>query len=754
MSRLTSGRILVLALIGATSAAFAHEDPSFTLTAGIDDLASYYPTTLANGYFSTFSSARGTEPELGYLVGYMDETPGDMARPAAVPGWSGFDLWSEATATGSTPLNQAPLDAAHFQNYRQSLDLHDALLTTSYRYIDGPRQTDIVVRQFVSQAAPHLAAIRFEMTPDYEGVVHVSLPLIFWAEQAPRFALGQLTGAEVNEVLAAHRLSLEPRAPATPDREALWYPGYTAVSSAQADAGTRMLSAEGRAPQGQSMAIAAALGLPAEIPDTAIVASQDAYRANLVVTVSVQRHHTYAFTKYVALSRAGWGGDAATDRVLAQQARTQGFDQLLEAHRRAWHSLWASDIQIGGDEQAQRVTHSELYYLLASSTADTSWALGACGLSTGYAGHVFWDSDTWIFPALLLLHPERAKSLLAFRERTLPAAQARARARGFEGAMFPWESDPDNGSEQTPHSAFGLGESEIHVDADIAIAQWQYFLASGDRQWLRLHGWPVIREVARFWTSRASANPAKHRYDIDHVNSVAESHADIPNDTFTNVSAARALSIAVNAARLLGEKADPLWAQVARELYIPMNAEGDAHLPFDPAVPGAAEDFGGGPLSLLFLPSLDLTMTDAVRRHDYAQAVAPAPLERIATVSMGIAPQTVAAASVGDAAATSAAFATNFSGGTLKPPFNVRTETAENNVGYFLTGSGGYLQTLLYGLSGLRLRDEGLVQPFAPVLPSAWHSLTLRGVHVRGKTIDINVTRDANGALHTTGLPH
>src|SRR5207253_3375067 len=147
-----------------------------------------------------------------------------------------------------------------------------------------------------------------------------------------------------------------------------------------------------------------------------------------------------------------------------------------------------------------------------------AWPVGACGLTPGYASHVFWDSDTWIFPALLLLHPQRAKSLVAFRERTVDAARQRARQRGFEGAMYPWESDPENGTEQTPHAAYVLGESEIHVNADVAIAQWQYYLASHDRDWLRAHGWPAIREVARFWASRATYDAPARRYQIMHVN--------------------------------------------------------------------------------------------------------------------------------------------------------------------------------------------------------------------------------------------
>src|SRR6185312_10638238 len=163
--------------------------------------------------------------------------------------------------------------------------------------------------------------------------------------------------------------------------------------------------------------------------------------------VTVSKGKTYAFTKYVALSRDGWGGDAKADLVLAESAREHGFDALLGA---------------------QHAVHSDLYYLLANVAPDVTWGMGACGLTTGYVGHVFWDSDSWIFPALLLLHPQRARSIVMFRDRTLPVAQQRARDAGFAGAKYPWEADPDNGSEQILYAAHRLSVGEIHVNADIA----------------------------------------------------------------------------------------------------------------------------------------------------------------------------------------------------------------------------------------------------------------------------------------------
>lgn len=755
MSHISARAVLHALFLVAAASARGETDASFRLSVGLEDLPAYFPAYLANGYISTLSAPRGTEAARAYVVALMDYAAGDISRPAAVPGWTEIDFSSSAAGAGQAWLNKAPLNERHFKDYRQTLDLHEATLTTSYRYLDRRRETAVEVTTLVSQSSSHLAASRLRITPDYDGVVRLSFALTLWAPHAPRFPLAQMSGPEMEEAVAANGLSLEPRAPATADREAVWYPGYTEVRASEGDGGSLSLWLDGQAEQGLPMAMAAAVALPEGVSPETVTLHRDRYRLALDVSLKVERGRTYVFTKFVAASRAGWGGTATDDLALVREARDRGFARLLDEHRAAWDALWQSDILIEGDAKAQQVAHSELYYLLASATADTAWSPGPCGLTPCYAGHVFWDADTWIFPALLLLHPERARPVVAFRERTLDAARQRARQRGFDGAMYPWESDPENGSEQTPHSAYVLGETEIHVNADVAIAQWQYYLATHDRDWLRAHGWPVIREVARFWASRATYDARGHRYEITHVNSVAESNTDIPNDAFTNVSAAKALSIATAAASVLGERPDPLWSRIARGLYIPLTPGGEHHLPFDPAVAGGSdEDFGGGPMALLFLPSLDLAMGEELRRNDYEHGIRPSSVARVGAASMAIAPRSIAADTIGSEPDAAAWFATNFTGGTLKPPFNVRTETAGNNVGYFLTGSGGYLQSLIYGFSGLRIREPGLVEAYAPVLPASWTSLTLRNLSFRGQRMDIRIARDAAGLVRLTRQVH
>lgn len=746
--------LLLLALVCVASVADASTDPSFQLTATAGNFDTYFPGELANGYVSTFTSPRGTESNLSYLVAFMDYAKDDIARPAAIPGWSGIDYRVGASGTW---LNLAPLEPSVFLDYRQVLDLHDATLTTNYRYDDNGSATRIEVVSFVSEASPHLSAIRFKITPEFDGVIELSFPLVLWAPYQPRLALAKLpgdtglTGDRFRQALEAHGLSLKPVSPATPDRTAIWYHGDSRLLDAGGDAESLTLRLDGQATSGPRMGEAVAVQLPQGVRPLETKLDRSPFRLALDMRIKVSKGRTYAFTKFVAVSREGWGGDAKADLALAKSAREDGFDALLDAQRKAWAKLWQSDIRIDGDPQAQRTVHSDLYYLLANVAPRTAWGVGACGLTTNYAGHVFWDSDSWIFPALLLLHPQRARSIVMFRDRTLLAARRRARAAGFAGAKYPWEADPENGTERVMYAAHRLSVGEIHVNADIAIAQWQYWLATHDVAWLRQYGWPVIRDVAEFWTSRASYDATKRRYEIRNVVSVEEPYAHVDDDAFTNASAAKALRIATLAAALVGAEPDPRWGKVAAGLHIPSSAEGQHHLDFDPDVPHV---FGDHDLAFLAFPSLDLRMGKTVRRNDYSISVGSPDKAANPPNSMGLAPLSIAAAALGDAPDVGRWLKDNVSGEMLKAPFNVRTETPHNNTGYFLTGSAGYLQSLIYGVTGLRIEKTGLLEAYSPVLPTGWKSLTLKNVRFRGKYYDITVERDANGKPRLQRTPH
>jgi len=743
MSTLPRRLLAALALLAAAGPAAAATDPSFLLTATAADFDRYFPSYLANGYFSTMTSVRGTEGNRAYMVALMDYARDDIARPAAIPGWSEIDY-----NPGGGWLNATRVAPHIFRDYRQTLDMHDGTLTTRYRFAYANKATDVEVATFVSQADGHLAATRIALTPQFDGEAQVTFPIRLWSEYQPRFPIARMTGAEMIAAVIASGQTLDNKPVPIPDRAPVWYPGYVRVAAADGDAGALTLWLDGRAQGGPAMALAAAVGLPAGLKVEKAELEKTPYRLSLNLTVKFEKGRTYAFTKYVAASREGWGGDARADRALAEQARRTGFDALLARHREAWHALWRSDIVVEGDPQVQKALHSDLYYLLSNTTVGTAWPMGACALTPGYAGHAFWDSDSWVFPALLLLHPERARPIVMFRSRTMQPARERARQYGAAGLMYPWEADPETGVDHTPHFAYEVYR-EIHVNADIAIAQWQYWLASGDEAWLKEHGWPVIRGIAEFWASRVSYDAAHDRYEIHHVTSPDEAYNDVPNDSFTNAAARKALQIAVKAAGQVGAAPDPKWGEIAAKMYIPFDPKAQRHLDFDASVPHDKITWMGSSLIWLMYPNLDLPMSPQVRRNDFEFQLHELKEHGDDPNEMMMVMLAVGAAELGDARAAGEWIRRNLPG-FLKAPFNVRTETVANNAGYILSTSAGFVQSFVYGLTGLRIDDDGLREAYAPVLPPGWRRLTLKGVSFRGRRYDIAVERGADGQARLT----
>ena len=104
--------------------------------------------------------------------------------------------------------------------------------------------------------------------------------------------------------------------------------------------------------------------------------------------------------------------------------KLEGHDRLIKFHNKAWDDLWKSDIIIDGDDDAQLAVRSALYHLYSFVREGTSYSPSPMGLSgLGYNGHVFWDTEIWMYPAILALHPEIAKSMVEYRYQRLAAAK-------------------------------------------------------------------------------------------------------------------------------------------------------------------------------------------------------------------------------------------------------------------------------------------------------------------------------------------
>lgn len=401
-------------------------------------------------------------------------------------------------------------------------------------------------------------------------------------------------------------------------------------------------------------------------------------------------------------------------------------DVLVGRHEAAWAELWRGDIEIEGDPQSQLDVRLALYHLYAFGRGDSDLSIAPMGLSlqTPYNGHIFWDTELWMFPPLLLFNQDIARSLVNYRSDRLGKAVQRARNYGYRGAMFPWESD-DTGEEATPPFAL-TGPFEHHITADIAIAFWNYFRVTKDRRWLREKGYPVIREVADFWVSRVTANE-DGSYSIKNVVGANEFAPNVDDNAFTNGAAITALDYAVRAARELDETPDPAWERVGAGIRILRMADGTTkeHAAYDGAIIKQAD------VNLLSYPLEIVTEPAAVLRdlRYYEPKISPEG------PAMGKSIFAILYARMGDRDNAFRLFKESYVPNS-QPPFGALSEVATSNFSYFATGAGGMLQTVLFGFGGLELTDAGIVQG-KTALPAQWTSLTLKGIGPEGKTFVI-----------------
>lgn len=407
-------------------------------------------------------------------------------------------------------------------------------------------------------------------------------------------------------------------------------------------------------------------------------------------------------------------------------AKLEGRDRLLQFHNKAWDELWKSDITIEGDAQSQQDVHSMLYHLYSFVREGTALSPSPMGLSgLGYNGHVFWDTELWMYPGLLVLHPELGRSMVEYRYERLQAAKRNAFSKGFKGAMYPWESAA-TGVEETPVWALS-GPFEHHITACVGIAAWNYFCVTQDKAWLKEKGWPVLSATADFWASRVERNGPGH-YDIKNVVAADEWAENVDNDAFTNAAAKAVLQNATEAAKLLGIAPDPDWMNVAANIPV---------LKMDNGVTREHASYNGegikqADVNLLAYPLKEITDPAQIKK-DLAYYETRVPNE--GTPAMTQAVFTTLYARLGDGNKAYHFFKDAYLP-NLNPPLRVIAETKGGTNPYFSTGAGGIVQSVLMGFGGLEITPKGIVQ-VSSALPSNWKSLTITGVGPAKKTFTV-----------------
>ncbi len=432
---------------------------------------------------------------------------------------------------------------------------------------------------------------------------------------------------------------------------------------------------------------------------------------------SMRTNETYTFSVVSSATSTEHYKDPMNEAErLTIFAKLEGTQRLLRHHEEAWAKLWRGDIVVEGDLQAQKDIRFALYHLYSFVREGTAYSLSPMGLSgLGYNGHAFWDTELWMYPPLLALQPEIAKSVLEYRFQRLDAAKQNAFSHGYRGAMFPWESS-DQGSEDTPVWAL-TGPFQHHITGCVGWAFWKYYQVTRDKVWLRERGYPLLKEVADFWASRVERN-GKGNYAINNVIGANEWQENIDNNAFTNGMAITVLRYATQAARELGLAPDPDWEQVAQNIPILKFPDGTTkeNATYDGVEIKKAD------VNLLAFP-LEVVADRTQIEKDltyYEPRFSPnGP-------AMGNAVLSTLYSRLGNPEKAYEIFVKSYKPNEV-PPFGVISETAGGTNPYFATGAGGMLQSVLFGFCGLKITDNG-IQQVNVKLPKKWKALEVRGV--------------------------
>ncbi|MEU9170415.1 glycosyl hydrolase family 65 protein [Streptomyces sp. NPDC048420] len=356
--------------------------------------------------------------------------------------------------------------------------------------------------------------------------------------------------------------------------------------------------------------------------------------ARLTVTSVLEPGQRLRMEKLVA---HGWSGarsrPAMSDQVDAALAAAahSGWDGLLDEQRGYLDDFWArADVEVDGDEEIQQAVRFALFHVLQAGARAEQRAIPAKGLTgSGYDGHAFWDTETFVLPLLTYTEPGAVSEALRWRQKTLPAARERAEQLGLHGAAFPWRTiEGSEGSAYWP-----AGTAAFHVNAAVADAVVRYTEATGDTGFERDTGVELLVETARLW--RSLGHHDHHGvFHIDGVTGPDEYSAVADDNTYTNLMARANLLAAAEACGRHPEQAAALgvddeenaaWRDAAEAVHIPYNDELGVHEQHAGFTRYQQWDFAGTradqyPLMLHF-PYFDLYRKQVIKQADLVLAM-------------------------------------------------------------------------------------------------------------------------------------
>jgi trehalose/maltose hydrolase-like predicted phosphorylase len=404
------------------------------------------------------------------------------------------------------------------------------------------------------------------------------------------------------------------------------------------------------------------------------------------------------------------------------------------------------DIEVDGPLEDQQAIRSFIYYLRTSVSSEGSMSVAPFGLSDSrYFGHIFWDADIWVLPALALLKPDAAKAIAQYRLHRTKTANRNYRewhnagpptATGklgmlrnadvpADGLKFPWESSV-SGKETVP----GPSRYQDHISGSVAFALAQAAalgLVEEEAAAAALSG------VATYYRSRIERN-ADGSFSLNGTMSPDEYHIG-SNDLYTNVLAQWCLNG--------GSHDRP--ANSAIQLRLPKDDKGFLTYDNDPlrSYKQAAAVLAVYPLQH---PEAERQAREMMERFE-GKVTPNGP-------AMSDSVHALIWARLGETERAYEAWRKSWMEFT-DHPLMLFSEKRAKPVTYFATGAGGCLQAVFFGFLGFRIDDRpqegskwsvqlrgGMVLSAKPNLPKEWKRVRVRNLNVLGQRFTLELTPD------------
>ena len=548
--------------------------------------------TLGNGYLGTRGAVAETAASRvhypgTYIAGVYNALATEIAGRSVVnedfvncPNWLSLNYRIE----GGPWFNRLQVKIL---SWKMELNMQKGLLSRRLRWQDEQGRITLVENhRIVSMADPHLCALRCTITPEnYSGRITVRSGLD-----------GLISNAGVERYKQLKSKHLEPLSHGSFDPDGIFLQCRTNQSQIQITEALRTRVSSGTTVLHPEMR----------------VHLNGRERILHEFVLDVEEGKKYSVEKLVSIYTSRDHG-VADDCALAREkvGQMESFDSLYLPHQARWRALWKRfDIEVDGDPFVQQVLRLHTFHLLQSASTyneDIDAGLPARGLhGEAYRGHIFWD-ELYAYPFYNLHSPEITRALLMYRYRRLSAAREYARANGYQGAMYPWQS-ASTGEETTQElhlnplsGTWGPDYSclQRHVSLAVAYNILTYYHTSGDRDFLERYGMEMLLEIAHFWSSVATWNKKTRRFEIDGVMGPDEFHEKYPghnrgglkNNAYTNVLAVWVLDKTLELFGSLSDEEQQAlslktqlaageidrWRAMTQRMTVPMDPDGLIH---------------------------------------------------------------------------------------------------------------------------------------------------------------------------------